>query len=252
MLSLGEALAEDAYPAVCPVGEDGDDDPCSGWDLDVFPEVDLRPELRLFAGAPADLAVHCRGGRVLAAHRTVLAEVGYFQAMLNGNFREHGAESLEVDEEAEVFFEVLRWVYCRDASTDKDVVLDVFRLAEFYGIDGLVDHCSRALAAVEMGGIAALEAVAAAKTAGERGEERAEEREEAAVLAQQPSRAETDAAQVAPLPGPAAAAAVAPGGVGGAFPASPAAGPVGAVAQAPASPLGGSGGGVRLPKAKDL
>lgn len=150
MLSWGDALAEDSYPAVCLADEDEDADLANGWDLDIFPEIELRPELRLYTGRPPDLTVSCRGGRVIHAHRDVLTEVDYFEAMLNGPFRESGAESLEVHEDAEVFFEVLRWIYCRDASVDKDIVREVLRLAEFYSIEDLVDHCARALLALEM------------------------------------------------------------------------------------------------------
>lgn len=151
MLNFREALAEDCFPAVCTEDCPGDVDTLGGWDVDVFPETELRPSLRLFADGPPDVRLHCRGGRVVSAHRAVLAEVSYFQSLFNGQFREREADSLEINEEADVFFEVVRWIYCCDASADKDIVLDVLRLAEFYGIDGLIDHCGRAIAAQELG-----------------------------------------------------------------------------------------------------
>mmetsp|Transcript_60624 Transcript_60624/g.180555 ORF Transcript_60624/g.180555 Transcript_60624/m.180555 type:complete len:250 (+) Transcript_60624:128-877(+) len=249
MLSLGEALAEDAYPAVCPLDDGGEDDPVSGWDLDVFPEIDLRPELRLFAGAPPDLAVRCRGGRVLAAHRAVLAEVGYFQAMLNGSFREHGAESLEVDEEPEVIFEVLRWVYCRDASVDKDLVLDMFRVAEFYGIDSLVEHCSRALAAQELGGPRDLAAAAAARAEAEEQEARAAGHEAEVAPPQLPAVEAGARAPATIPPGPPAAGVTDEGERPGSSLSSTMS--ASALEAVPSSPQGG-GASIRLPKAKDL
>lgn len=146
MLSFVEALAEDTHPAVCADAED-DFDPLNGWDLDLFPEVELRPELRLFAGTPPDVLLRCRGGRVLSAHRAVLTEASYFESLFDGGFAEHAADGLDVDEDPQVLFEVLRWIYCQDAAVDKDIVLEVFRLAEFYGIEGLIDHCARVFAA---------------------------------------------------------------------------------------------------------
>jgi len=150
MLSFAEAVEEDTYPAVCAEVSD-DFDPTNGWDIDIFPEVELRPELRFFAGRPPDVSLRCRGGRVLAVHRAVLTEVSYFDALFNGGFCECGADGLNVDEEPDVLFEVMRWIYCQDAAVDKDIALEVLRLAEFYSIDGLVDHCARVLAALDAG-----------------------------------------------------------------------------------------------------
>ena len=38
---------------------------------------------------------------------------------------------LEINDEMEIFYEVVRWISCHDASVDKDIVLDIMRLAEF-------------------------------------------------------------------------------------------------------------------------
>lgn len=155
MLSFREAMVEDAYPAVCPSGED-DGNPLDGWDFDVFPEVELRPELRLFAGTCPDVTLRCQGGRDVRAHRAVLSEVAYFASLFGGHFREREAELLEVDEERETLYEVLRWIYCQDSAVDKDTAPEVLRLAEFYGVDGLVDHCARVLCAAEIATAAAV------------------------------------------------------------------------------------------------
>ncbi|CAE8609563.1 unnamed protein product, partial [Polarella glacialis] len=146
------ALAEDGFPAVC-TGDDDDCDPTSGWDmdLDIFPEVEMRPEVRLFAGTKPDVTFSCRSGRKLLVHRHVLSEVSYFESLFDGGFAEQGSESLQIDEDLEVFVEVMRWIYCRSASCDKDMALDLLRLAEFYGIEELIDHASRVLAAQSMG-----------------------------------------------------------------------------------------------------
>merc|ERR1719375_380260 len=137
MLSFHEALEEDRFPAVC-VEQQGAADEADGW------EVHLRRELRLFAGVPCDVRLGCRDGRAIGAHRAVLEECGSFEALLF----ESDASVLEVDEESSILFEVVRWIYCQDAALDKDSVFEVFRVAELYGIESLVDQCSRVVAAL--------------------------------------------------------------------------------------------------------
>jgi len=150
MLSFSEALEEDRYPSVHSRDRwDDERDLYDGWDVDLFPEAELRPETRMFAGAPPDVRINCRDGHMLLVHRTVLTEVSYFESLFNGQFCERGSGSLDVDEDFKVFHEVVRWIYCHDAAcADKDLALDIFRLAEFYGIEGLIEHCTRALAAL--------------------------------------------------------------------------------------------------------
>eukprot|EP00931_Biecheleriopsis_adriatica_P123842 TRINITY_DN98923_c0_g1_i1.p1 TRINITY_DN98923_c0_g1~~TRINITY_DN98923_c0_g1_i1.p1 ORF type:complete len:221 (-),score=47.87 TRINITY_DN98923_c0_g1_i1:66-728(-) len=150
MFTFTEACAEDEFPAVCPPGED-DVDPSDGWELDFFPQELVRPEIRFFAGVRPDVALCCRGGRKLLVHRHVLSEVAYFESLFEGNFAERGTDSLDVDEDVDIFLELVRWIYCRSASCDKEKAADLLRLAEFYGIDGLIDHAARVLAAPEMG-----------------------------------------------------------------------------------------------------
>jgi len=149
MLSFQEALAEDRFLDE-PPPDDKDDDIFDGWemDLDFFPETDLRPELRLFCGKRPDVTLRCRGGRTVQAHRTVLTEVQYFESLFNGEFKEREAQILDVDEDPLLVFEAMRWIYCRDAVVDKDTVLEVLRLGEFYGIEGLVEHCTRIILAL--------------------------------------------------------------------------------------------------------
>eukprot|EP00434_Breviolum_minutum_P016317 symbB.v1.2.014378.t1/scaffold956.1/size149065/11 len=142
MLSFREALAEDEYPAVCPAGEN-DLDPSDGWDLEFYLEDAVRPEIRLFAGARPDVTLCCNDGRKLLAHRRILAEVGYFKSL----FQEVDPGDLAVEEDLEIFLEVLRWIYCRSATSDKERALDLLRLAESYKIEGLIDHAARVLAA---------------------------------------------------------------------------------------------------------
>lgn len=154
MLSFSEALADDYHPAVCAgEGQDEDADFLLGWDVEFFfPELELRPELRLCCGTRPDVVLHCKSGRAVKAHRDVLAEVEYFRSMLAGGGEGREAASLSFDEDAESVFEVLRWVYCRDATMDKDLALDVLRLAELYEMDSLADHCARALAGAPAAG----------------------------------------------------------------------------------------------------
>ncbi|CAK9071842.1 unnamed protein product [Durusdinium trenchii] len=150
MFSFREALAEDEFPAVCPAGEN-DIDPSDDWDLDFsFQDENIRPEIRLYAGARPDVTLFCNGGTLLA-HRRILAEVNYFASLFQGSFAEHGTDRLTVEEDLEVFLEVIRWIYCRSATNDKEKALDLLRLAEFYGIDGLIDHAARVLAAPSFG-----------------------------------------------------------------------------------------------------
>mmetsp|Transcript_56825 Transcript_56825/g.126714 ORF Transcript_56825/g.126714 Transcript_56825/m.126714 type:complete len:196 (+) Transcript_56825:82-669(+) len=145
MFSFHEALAEDQFPAVCPSGEN-DLDPTDGWDLEFCLEEMVRPEVRLFCGARPDVTLTCNDGRKLLAHKRVLSEVSYFESLFEGNFAERGTDLVQVEEDLEIFLEVVRWIYCRSATSDKDMALDLLRLAEFYGIDGLVDHAARVLA----------------------------------------------------------------------------------------------------------
>mmetsp|Transcript_73982 Transcript_73982/g.205636 ORF Transcript_73982/g.205636 Transcript_73982/m.205636 type:complete len:216 (-) Transcript_73982:102-749(-) len=147
MLSFQEALAEDRFLEPYQ-GDEDDFDILDGWDIDVFPESDLRPELRFFVGRPPDVTFRCHGGRCVAAHRGVLTEVSYFESLFDGPFKEHKAQTLDVDEDANLLFEVFRWVYCRSVSADKDTVMEVLRLADLYGIEDLVDHCTRILVSV--------------------------------------------------------------------------------------------------------
>lgn len=152
MFSFQEALEEDFYPAVCePGGEDDEGDFMAGydgWDVDFFPETELRAELRLFSGKVSDFTIICRGGRTILVHRAVLAQVSYFAALFKGPFREQESDSLDIDEEPLTVMELMRWIYCQDAAVGKDVVLDLHRLAEFYGIEELIDHCARGIFAL--------------------------------------------------------------------------------------------------------
>ncbi|CAL1144003.1 unnamed protein product [Cladocopium goreaui] len=141
MLSFREALAEDEFP-VCPEGEN-DLDPSDGWDVDFSLEDAVRPEIRLYAGARPDVTLCCNGGRKLLAHRRILAEVGYFESL----FQDLDQVDLTVEEDLETFLEVIRWIYCRSATSDKERALDLLRLAESYEIEGLIDHAARVLAA---------------------------------------------------------------------------------------------------------
>mmetsp|Transcript_23262 Transcript_23262/g.54933 ORF Transcript_23262/g.54933 Transcript_23262/m.54933 type:complete len:197 (+) Transcript_23262:38-628(+) len=150
MFSFLEALAEDQFPTVCPSGEN-EIDPSDGWDLDFCVEEAVRPELRLYCGARPDVTLSCNGGRKLLAHRRVLSEVSYFESLFEGNFAERGTDLVQVEEDLEIFLEVIRWIYCRSATSDKDMALDLLRLAEFYGIDGLIDHAARVLASPALG-----------------------------------------------------------------------------------------------------
>lgn len=145
MLSLAEACQEDEYPEVCDI-EEADSDLNGGWDVDLFLEEDLRPEARFFAGTRPNVKLLCRGGRTIAAHREILAEREYFDALLD--FEDRAADSVSVDEDVEVLLELVRWIYCRDASVDKDLAAHVLRLAGACGgLEDLEDHCGRALAA---------------------------------------------------------------------------------------------------------
>ncbi|CAE7240896.1 unnamed protein product [Symbiodinium microadriaticum] len=150
MFSFREALAEDQFPTVCPSGEN-EIDPSDGWDLDFCVEEAVRPELRLYCGTRPDVTLSCNGGRKLLAHRRVLSEVSYFESLFEGNFAERGTDLVQVEEDLEIFLEVIRWIYCRSATSDKDMALDLLRLAEFYGIDGLIDHAARVLASPAVG-----------------------------------------------------------------------------------------------------
>mmetsp|Transcript_19693 Transcript_19693/g.35641 ORF Transcript_19693/g.35641 Transcript_19693/m.35641 type:complete len:239 (+) Transcript_19693:52-768(+) len=150
MLSFQEALEEDKHLGVLPPGDV--DDFADGWDVDVFPDADLRPEIRLFANAPPNVTLQCRDGRSILAHREVLAECSYFDKMFNGSFCERQADFLGIDADSSIFLEVVRWIYCRDASVDKEIVLEVMGLADHYGLDELEEHCARALAAHNLAG----------------------------------------------------------------------------------------------------
>merc|ERR1712039_73601 len=57
---------------------------------------------------------------------------------------------VHIDEDALVFFEVMRWVYCNDASRDKDIVHEIMRIAHQHDIEDLVDHCRKGIEALEM------------------------------------------------------------------------------------------------------
>ncbi|CAJ1430223.1 unnamed protein product [Effrenium voratum] len=144
MLSFREALAEDEFPAVCPPGEN-DLDPSDCWDVDFSLEEAVRPEIRLYAGTRPDVTLCCNG-RKLLAHRRILSEVSYFESLFQGSFAERGTDLLTIDEDLDALIEVIRWIYCRSATSDKDRAFDLLRLAEFYGIDGLIDHAARVLA----------------------------------------------------------------------------------------------------------
>eukprot|EP00971_Amphidinium_carterae_P247679 4918228-Amphidinium_carterae.1 len=72
--------------------------------------------------------------------------------MFNGSFCEREADYLGIDAESCIFLEVVRWIYCRDASVDKEIVLEVMSLADHYGLEELEDHCARALAAHNLAG----------------------------------------------------------------------------------------------------
>eukprot|EP00929_Paragymnodinium_shiwhaense_P023851 TRINITY_DN14836_c0_g1_i1.p1 TRINITY_DN14836_c0_g1~~TRINITY_DN14836_c0_g1_i1.p1 ORF type:complete len:240 (-),score=55.83 TRINITY_DN14836_c0_g1_i1:85-804(-) len=144
MLSFAEALEEDQYPAVCDGLGIHDNDLSDGWDVEFFPETELRPELRLFNGRAADLEISCRSGRRILSHKEVLQEVPAFATLLKQN------DAVSVDEDVQILFEVVRWIYCKDAFADKDTVLDVLRLAERFDVTGLADHCGRLLVAFGM------------------------------------------------------------------------------------------------------
>eukprot|EP00927_Polykrikos_kofoidii_P067822 TRINITY_DN63262_c0_g1_i1.p1 TRINITY_DN63262_c0_g1~~TRINITY_DN63262_c0_g1_i1.p1 ORF type:complete len:278 (+),score=54.63 TRINITY_DN63262_c0_g1_i1:133-966(+) len=146
MLSYDEALEEDKYAPFYEGGDADDDDLLDGWDLDI-PVEDLRPCLRLFAGRPANMTIRCRGDREILVHREIVTEVDYFRALLEGPFRERQATVVDVDEDVLLVFEIVRWIYCQDASTNKDTVVEVMRLAEFYGMEGLVQQCTRSMVA---------------------------------------------------------------------------------------------------------
>lgn len=163
MLSLEEACKEDEYPEVCEADEvDADLD--GGWDVDLFLEEDLRPELRFFAGTRPDVKLLCSGGRKIAVHREVLAEREYFKALLD--FEGQAAEFVRIDEDVEVLMELVRWIYCRDATSDKELAAHLFRLAgSCEGFDDLEDHCARALAAAGLSQSEVAARVAAAKAA---------------------------------------------------------------------------------------
>ncbi|CAE7187132.1 FBL11 [Symbiodinium pilosum] len=119
--------------------------------MDFCLEETVRPELRLYCGTRPDVTLSCNGGRKLLAHRRVLSEVSYFESLFQGNFAERGTDHVQVEEDLELFLEVVRWIYCRSATSDKDMALDLLRLAEFYGIDGLIEHAARVLASPAMG-----------------------------------------------------------------------------------------------------
>eukprot|EP00928_Gymnodinium_smaydae_P048417 TRINITY_DN3236_c0_g1_i1.p2 TRINITY_DN3236_c0_g1~~TRINITY_DN3236_c0_g1_i1.p2 ORF type:complete len:257 (+),score=61.98 TRINITY_DN3236_c0_g1_i1:68-838(+) len=161
MLSFQEALEEDRQRAAyfADDGENGppEDDLLDGWDdIDVgfLADMELRPEVRLFAGRPADLRLRCRDGRTIAVHRAVLAEAGCLEALAVEEAEgakgaaSSSSSSVDVPEHSSVLVEVMRWLYCRDATAEKDTLLEVHRLAEQYGIDGLVEHCCRLLVAL--------------------------------------------------------------------------------------------------------
>lgn len=138
MLSFCEALEEDQYLGVVPI----DDDIVAGWDVDLFFFEGVRKEIRLFAGTAPDVTFRCRD-RTLTAHQAILKECSFFETLL----ADVGDDEVEINDEIEIFYEVVRWIYCHDASVDKDIVLDIMRLAELYGLEDLVDHCVRAVAA---------------------------------------------------------------------------------------------------------
>lgn len=152
MLSFQDALANDHYPTVCT--DEEDEYLLDGWDVDIFPEIYLRKEIRMFAGQPPDIILKSRLGRTFAAHKDVLAECSYFDSMINRAWKEQlemeAKQCLEINEDPDVLLELLRWIYCSDASVDKRNVHEVYTLADLYGLEGLVDHCARVLAALDM------------------------------------------------------------------------------------------------------
>lgn len=169
MFSFGEVLAEDEHMRVLPPEEGAaeGDEICDGWDVDDLVGALGPPEVRrLFSSTPPDLVLRLGDDRKVAVHRAVLSECSYFDALLNDGFQESAAAAaaqpgqttvrlgeelvpvLSVDENSTLFLEVLRYIYCQSAVVDKDSAHEIYALAEYYGVEGLQDHCVRVLAAV--------------------------------------------------------------------------------------------------------
>lgn len=112
-----------------------------------------------------DFTISC-GGKELRAHRSVLAAASpAFQAMISSDMLEGRTQSLAIpDAEIRDVQSMLQFIYTGELDKDSNVC-GIVRVADKYGIDGLVELCcSRILA--DFGSDTAVEAVRALRVSG--------------------------------------------------------------------------------------